>query len=255
MLYGIKDSSNVTVISNATKKQVLYSNYANKTDISFTASPIYALKKGVKSISWDSQREGTLGMSLQVFELKWISLLFGTEFKTGTSSDRISDRKVIEISNATATFEGAFVAGSMNVFTLDSDGISHGKEYESTSSTPTANQYKVVSTTAGDITTNTLTFAAGTTGKVVIYMLRAAANDNKKFVVEVDKYPSGYTLYMDTTIKGNDGVEEMVQIMLPNVKPQSNVNLTFDSENVCTIDITWDILADTNNEMMHFTTL
>lgn len=255
MLFGIKDSSNVTVQSNATKKQVLYANYANKTDISFSASPIYALKKGVKSISWDSQREGTLAMSMQVFDLKWIALLMGTEFKAGTSADRISERKVLEIANATASFTGEFVAGSMNVFALDEDGITQTTEFESTSSTPAAGQYKVVTTGTGATATSTLTFASGTTGKVVVYVLKAAAATNKKFVVEVDKYPSGYTLFMDTTIKGNDGVEEMVQIMLPNVKPQSNMTLTFDAENVCTLDITWDILADTNNEMLHFTTL
>lgn len=255
MLYGIKDSSNITLISNATGKQVLYADYANKTDISFSANTVYALKKGVKSISWDSQREGTMSMSMQVFDLKWIALLFGSDLANATNADRIAERKILEISNAQATFTGEYVSGSMNVFALDNDGVTLGTEFEATSDTPTSGKYKVTSVGSGAETVNTLTFASGTTGKVVIFLLKAASASNKKFVVTADKYPTGYSIYLDTTIKGNDGVETMVQLSAKNVRPQSNVNLTFDSENVCTLDITWDILADTNNQMLEFTTL
>src|SRR5574344_481840 len=127
-LYGIKDSGNITLINNATGKQVLYANYANKLDINFTSSPVYAMKKGVKAISWDSQREGTAAMSCQVFDLQWIALLMGSELKPASTSDRVASRKVVTVANATATFTGNVVPGSLTVFKLSPDGISHADE-------------------------------------------------------------------------------------------------------------------------------
>ena len=256
-LYGIKDSSNITLISNKTNKQVLYSQAANKTDINFSSSPVYALKKGVKSISWDTQREGTCTMSMQVFDLQWIALLMGSEFLPATSADRIASRKVVTVSNATGTFTGNIVTGSLTVFKLENDNVTHAGEYTvTTEPTVAANKYKISSTPSGDETTNTITFATGESGKFVCYFLEAASASNKKFKVEVDKYPGGYTMFLDTTIKADGtGVEEMVQIKMGNVKPQSNMNLTFDAENVATLDITFDILGTSDNTMLEFTTL
>ena len=256
-LFGIKDSARITMINNSTKKQSLYANYANKFDINFSSSPVYALKKGVKSISWDGQREGTITASMQVFDLNWIALLMGSELKSATSSDRIASRKVLEVSNATGTFTGNIVTGSLTVFKLEDDKVTHASEYAiTTESTVIASKYKIASTTVEDVTTNTLTFASGETGNFVVYYLEAANTTNKKFSVKIDEYPGGYSLYADTECKADGtGVVQMLQLYFPNVKPQSNMSLSFDSENAATLDITFDILNGTDDTMMDFTTL
>lgn len=58
MLYGIRDAANLRLDSLVTNKPVLYSNYCNMTDISFTSESSFALIKGVKQIRWDHNREG-----------------------------------------------------------------------------------------------------------------------------------------------------------------------------------------------------
>lgn len=256
-LFGIKDSSNITLINNTTNKQVLYANYANKFDVNFTSSPIYALKKGVKSISWDGQREGQISASMQIFDLNWIALLMGSELKAATTSDRIAVRKVVEVANATGTFTGSIVSGSLTVFKLDSDKITHASEYTvTTEQTIGAGKYKISSSTDDSVTTNTLTFATGESGNFVIYFLEAASTTNKKFTVKIDEYPAGYSMYADTECKADGtGTPQMLQLYFPNVKPQSNMTLTFDSENAATLDITFDILNGTDDTMMDFTTL
>ena len=252
-LFGIKDSANITMINNKTNKQVLFANYANKFDVNFSSSPVYALKKGVKSISWDGQREGTITASMQVFDLNWIALLMGSELKAATTSDRIASRKVVEVANATGTFTGNVVAGSLTVFKLEDDKVTHASEYTVTSSsTIEAGKYKIASSDG----TNTLTFASGETGNFVVYFLEAATTTNKKFTVKIDEYPEGYSLYADTECKADGtGVKQMLQFYFPNVKPQSNLSLSFDSENAATLDITFDILNGTDDSMMDFTTL
>ena len=256
-LFGIKDSANITMINNATQKQVLYANYANKFDVNFSSTPSYALKKGVKSISWDGQREGTITTSMQVFDLNWIALLMGSELKSATSSDRIASRKVIAVSNAAGTFTGNIVTGSLTVFKLEDDKVTHASEYGVTTETTVAgSKYKIASTTVETVTTNTLTFASGESGNFVVYYLEAATTTNKKFTVKIDEYPTGYSLYADTECKADGtGVPQMLQLYFPNVKPQSNMTLSFDSENAANLDITFDILNGVDDNMMDFTTL
>lgn len=257
-LFGIKDSGNITLVNNTTKKQVLYANYANKFDVSFSSSPVYALKKGVKSISWDGQREGQIQASMQVFDLQWIALLMGSEFNTASAGDRIANRKKVTVTDAEGTFAGNIVPGSLTVFKLDSDGVTHIAEYTAaTEASVGEKQYKVESSGTGDAATNTISFASGEAGDFVVYFLEAADTaSSKTFSVKIGEYPASYSMYVDTECKADGtGVQQMLQLYFPNVKPQSNISLSFDSENCATLDITFDILNGTDDTMMTFTAL
>lgn len=58
MLYGIKDSADLTVYSQLDSKPVLFANYAKTSSIDFTSDSVYAYNKTTKAIRWDKQREG-----------------------------------------------------------------------------------------------------------------------------------------------------------------------------------------------------
>lgn len=248
MLYGIKDSANLTVTSNATNKVVIYADYCNKTDVSFSSETVYAMKKGVKAIGWDSNREGTLTTEFQVFDLKWIGLLMGSEFVTGVTS--LSKREVLNVTSASATLSATPKAGSLTIFKLDTDGITQLTEQTVGTPATTPNTYSI-STNA--ITLNATTWA--TDGKIVAYYLVDSEATAQTFKVTATDFPSGYTIVGDTKIKNNSGVEQMVQFRMNNVKPKSNMTLSMNSSDVTTLTIEWDIFADTNNEMFTFKTL
>ncbi len=120
-LYGIKDAANLTIRSNKTDKVVLYTDYCNDTSIDFTAEQVYAMKKGVKAIGWDKNREGTFRTSMQVFDLAWVAMLMGSEMTTGAAE--INKREVLTVASAAATLTDTPKAASLSIFKLDTDGI------------------------------------------------------------------------------------------------------------------------------------
>lgn len=247
-LYGIKDAANLTVISNETKKVVLFADYCNKTDINFTADTVYAMKKGVKAIGWDKNREGTMSTEMQVFDLAWIALLMGSELKTGIVD--LNKREVLNVTSAGAVLSAAPKAGSLAIFKLDADGISHLTEQKV--GTP-ASQPDTYSISGKNIVFNTTTFA--TDGQVVCYYILDSAPTAKSFTVAADKFPSGYTIIADTTIKDSLGVEKIIQFRMNNIKPKSSMQLSFNSDDVTTIAVEWDIFADNDNNMFTFKAL
>jgi len=247
-MYGIKDSANLTVISNATNKVTIFADYCNKTDVQFSAETTYALKKGVKAIGWDQNREGTLSTEFQVFDLKWIGLLMGSEFTTGVTS--LNKREVLTVSSAAATLSTTPKAGSMTIFRLDADGITQLKEQTVGTPATTPDTYSV---TGMALTFSSTTFAA--TGKIAVYYLVDSLATAQSFTVTSTDFPDGYTIIGDTKIKSDSNVEQMVQFRMNNVKPKSNMTLSMNSSDVTTLSIEWDIFADTAGNMFTFKTL
>lgn len=249
MLYGIKDASNLTVISNATSKPILYADYCNTTDISFTSETVYAMVKGVKKIGWDKNREGSFKTSMQVFDLKWISLLMGSDFVTGVTT--LNKKEVLSVTGGAATLSATPKAGSLIIYKLDTaDNLTHLTEQTVGTPASTADKYSIAGNV--NLTFNTTTTFPDNTGKIVAYYLVDSASTAQTFSVKVDKYPSGYSIIGDTTIKSELNVEQIVQFKLGNVKPKSNMTLSFNSDSPSTLDIEWDIFPDANGNMMDF---
>jgi hypothetical protein len=248
-LYGIKDASDLVLISNESKKQVLFANYCNKTNINFSSDDTYAMKKGVKAIGWSQNREGSFEVEMQVFDLKWISILMGSDFTTGITS--INKRVVLPVTSGSATLPETPKSGSLAVFKVsDKTGMEQGDE-QTVGTTSTANKYSVSGTTLSFNTTTTF----ATDGYIVAYYLVDSEDTAQTFTVKADEFPTGYSVWANTTIKGEDNVEKAIQFSMNNIKPQSNMELSFDSSDCTTLTCTFDIFADSNNDMFTFKVL
>lgn len=203
------------------------------------------MKKGVKVIGWDKNREGSMKTSMQIFDLAWVAMLMGSEMTTGVTE--IHKREVLTVTSASATLSETPKAGSLSIFKLDSDGIT--QLTEQTVGTPASQQNTY------SISTKTLTFNATTwasDGKIVCYYLLDSAATARSFTVKSNTFPSGYNITGNTTIRSDAGVDKVIEFNLPNVKPKSNMSLTFNSDDVTTLEIEWDIFANTSNEMFKF---
>ena len=77
----------------------------------------------------------------------------------------------------------------------------------------------------------------------------------KTFTVDNVSFPGGYVIYGDTALKGTDQADNFVQFKLHNVKPQSSASLTMDVDNICTLEITWDVMGDSEGNMMTWSTI
>ena len=57
MQYAIKDACDVFLLNRSNRKPVLYSDYANSTNLAFTSERTFARAKGVNKIAFDHRSE------------------------------------------------------------------------------------------------------------------------------------------------------------------------------------------------------
>lgn len=176
-----------------------------------------------------------------------IPMLFGTKFDNKTVP--WAKREVLKVTSGSATLEGTPKTGSLQVFkVLEDDKLTHVAEQ--TVGTPTtANKYSISEKTLTFNTTDT--FAED--GYVACYYF--VDQEAKTFTVDNVSFPGGYVIYGDTALKGTDQADNFVQFKLHNVKPQSSASLTMDVDNICTLEITWDVMGDSEGNMMTWSTI
>ena len=241
-IYGIKDSANLIIKYKSGDKSgdiFAYADYATVSTNEWTSEQVYARSKSVNAIRWDYNRKSTLKVDMEIFDLRWIAMLAGTDISAETKD--ILKREVLTLdSSKKATITGTPKEGSMSVFELESDNITNGTE--------------LVVTTDYTISTNEITVTNGEAGeKIVVYYMQSQTSA-KSFTIESDKFPENFEVYADTMIRNTSGDDEFVQIHYLNVKPQSNFTITMDANNITTLSITFDVLKDSNsNDMAEYT--
>lgn len=245
-IYGIKDSANFFVKYKSGDKKgktFIYSNYATVSTNDWSSEQVYAKSKNVNAIRWDYNRQSTLKVDMEIFDLRWISMLFGTEFVEGDID--ILKREVLTVKGGTATIAGTPVASSLEVYKLDDDGITHIDELTlATEATPVAGQYAI----ADKVITVDGTDFPDDSQIVVFYLTKKAGA--KTLTISGDKFPQNFEIYADTLIRDTNGVDEFVNIHYLNVKAKSQFTLTMDSANITTLSVEFDVLKDSGSEDM-----
>ena len=246
-IYGIKDSANFFVKYKSGDKKgktFIYSNYATVSTNDWSSEQVYAKSKNVNAIRWDYNRQSTLKVDMEIFDLKWISMVFGSEFVSGDVD--ILKREVLTVKDGKATITGTLATTPMlEVYKLDDDGISHIDELAvATEATPTAGQYKI----AEKVITVDATDCPNDSKLVVFYLANKVGA--KTLTISADKFPQNYEIYADTLIRDTNGVDEFVNIHYLNVKPKSQFTLTMDSANITTLSVEFDVLKDSGSEDM-----
>ena len=245
MLYALKDCANLRVEQDG--KVQMFVNYAKSTSLEFSSNQVFAYNKNVKAVRFDSNREGTFKTTMEVFPMDVIPMLFGTKFTNETVP--WAKREVLKVTNGAATLVGTPKTGSLQVFkVMEDDKITHIAE-QTVGAVSTANKYSIAEKTLTFNTTDT--FAED--GYVACYYFVDQAA--KTFTIDNVSFPGGYVIYGDTALKGTDQADNFVQFCLKNVKPQSNAALTMDTDNICTLEITWDVMGDSEGNMMTWSTI
>jgi len=208
----------------------------------FTSEQTFAMNKNVKAVRFDSNREGTFTTSMEVFPKDIIPLLFGTKFESKLTP--FSKREVLKVTGGAATLVGTPKTGTLQVFKIDEkDKLTHIAEQE-VGTVTTPNKYAI----SGQALTFNTTETFKEDGYVVCYYF--VETQSQSFTVDNISFPGGFVIYGDSNIRNTEQVDEFVQFKLHNVKPQSNATLTMDVDNVCTLEITWDIMGDSEGNMM-----
>lgn len=243
-LNAIKDSANLYLFKKelAGEKFFAYADYANSVSIAITSENVKAKKKGNDAISFDYGKTGTFSLSFEVFTKSILALLVGQDAVKG-NHEYIKREVLTASASNTATMVGTAKAGTLSVGVTE-DGYTFTQELES-GAAANAGEYSI----AGKVITCNATDAPEGTKIMVVYI--EEGSNLEKLTINGNVFPKGFRCYFDTTMKDDNQIERMIQVELPNIKPQANITITFDSQAVATIEITADILVDENDEMVN----
>lgn len=242
-LYGIKDCANLTLFEKATGQVALFSDYANVSTNEWTAERVYANSKGTRSIAWDYDRQGTLAVEMEVFDLKWLALVAGSEIKEGEES--IAKREIVRVgADKKATLTGSPVEGSIQVVKVGADEVEHiGSPLVEVESAPVAKQFMA--------TGSEITFATdaveGEAFAVYFLVLDSAV---KTIEINAEKFPKTFEIVADALIREREsGKDEFVQIKYANARPQSNFTVTMSATEPTNLQVTFDLFPDKDKNL------
>jgi hypothetical protein len=250
-LYGIKDAANIILQQLSDSKIALRSDYATVANAEYSNDTIYAMSKSTRAIRWDYGKKAEVKFSFEVFDLKWLSVLTGSSFVTGATNIMAAEYLTTSGATPTITLAATPVSGSLAVFLLNSDNITHGTEQTAGTPSSTQNAYSLSGRT---VTLNATTAPAGT--DMVVYYLKATEATAQKLSIAAEVFPTSYSLFMDTYIRNKDtNVDSYVQWNYPNVKPIGNFTITTSASDITKLDVTFDVFKDANGNLATFTVI
>jgi hypothetical protein len=243
-IFGIKDAANFTVRKKSDGKVFLFSDYATVATNEWKADTIYALSKSTKAIRWDYNKESTLKATLEIFDMKWISMMAGSEFVTGATN--VLQRKVLTVSATnTITLTDTPITGSLLVYKLEADGLSNGEEQTVGTPTSSPNTYSIADKI---ITLNTTSCPQNTS--MVVYYLKTSETTAKTLTIAASQFPFSVDIFADTMIRDTDGNDKYVQIHYLNAKAQANFTITMSASEITKLEVTFDLFKDSASDAM-----
>lgn len=250
-VYGIKDCANLSLFDKGTGEPVLHTDYANVSTNEWTSERVYANSKGTRAIAWDYDRQGTLAVEMEVFDLKWLSILAGSEFTTGENN--IAKREVVKVATSKkAQLAGSAVVGSIQVVPVGADELEH---IGSPLVEVTLNETKTeVATGEFAVTGSEITFATdevdGTAYAVYYLVLDSKV---KSMVISADKFPKAFKVVADALIREKEsGRDEFIQIEYPNARPQSNFTITMSATEPTNLSVTFDLFPNKDKAIAEY---
>ncbi|KDN91244.1 hypothetical protein JR311_19945 (plasmid) [Bacillus velezensis] len=249
MLYGIKDCANITLFDKATGDPKLYSDYANVSTNEWSSERVYANSKGTRSIAWDHDRQGTLALEMEVFDLQWIAIAAGSEIKKGETS--IAKREVVQVgADKKARLSGSPIADSVAVVPVGADDIEHIGD-PLVKVVVDGENVTEVGTGQFTQTGNEITFSTDAvegTAYAVYYLV--LDSDAKVIKISADKFPKTYHIIADVLIREKEtGKDEFAQIEYPNARPQSNFTITMSATEPTNLSVTFDLFPNKDKDI------
>lgn len=220
--YGLKEVANVTFFDVRTGEPKLFFDTLKVSTIENESESAEARggQGNSKLMSWDYGRTATLTMQDALLSDISLAMLAGTE---------------VQNENVTVSAREAITVGADGAIELEN--------------TPSGN---VIAYSYKDgLLSEKLTVEGGDTvtgavegDKIMVFYNYVIADGATKVTFSGDKFPETYRVVGDTVGRGEDGLDRVMQFVIPKAKLQSSFSLTMDVENVSVFDFNLEVLTD-----------
>jgi len=244
-VYGIKDSANLICNKKSEPDKVyLYSDYGTITENQWQNDSVYAMSKDTRAIRWDHNKNSTLKVTFEIFDLKILSLMTGSDFVVGQTNFRKREQLTVGADNK-VTLGSTPVAGSLILYNLDTDNLTNLEEITVGDPVTDPNTYSI---TGNEITLNTTSHPVGST--IAAFYFTLTGETSKVMTIKSDVFGANCEIFADTKIRDIDGEDKYVQMHYLNCKPKHNFTITMSASDITKLVVEFDVLKDSKSTDM-----
>ena len=253
--FGVKEVMNVFLVDKSTKKPVIYFDTLKTSEISVESETVYATggRGNAKLIAWNISKDGTVTFSDALLSPKSLGLVSGIAPTTGASKVYMRQATDWNTSGDIPTDKGSLFpltatsAGAITLAYTPNEVVADILVYEANDDCGTP-----LSMTGATLTGKTLTVAAASNKKVVVYYTFQGGANTEVYTIDASKFAGTYQMIGDTILRNRDtGKDEPFQIVIDNLKWSSNLNLSMSADgDPQPTEFTCDILRASDSDNM-----
>lgn len=228
--FGAKEVMDVILYDMSTNKPVIFFDTLKTSSIEVTAEKVYARggRGNSKLITWELNKDAKITLEDALLSPKSLELISGLATTVG--------KQTVYMRQSTV-YENKVDKGELYPLTANGSGVIT-LAYE-----PKESAANILVYTADDdcgtpldmagasLSGTTLTVAAAANKKVVVYYTFDSAETTETYVIDASHFSGTYKLVGNTVIRNREtGKDEAFQVVIPNLKWSSNMNLDFSAE-------------------------
>lgn len=231
--FGAKEVMDVILYDMSNGKPVIFFDTLTTSAISVTSEKTYARggRGNSKLITWELNKEATLNIEDALISPKSLELISGLATVTGKQTVYMRQATEYDTTGASPVDKGdlfpltASGSGVINLAYEPKEGATGVIVYlaEDDCGTP-------LEMASATLTGKTLTVAAAANKKVIVYYTFESGANTETYVIDASHFSGTYKLVGNTVIRNREtGKDEAFQVVIPNLKWSSNLNLNFSS--------------------------
>lgn len=232
--FGAKEVMDVILYDMSNDKPVIFFDTLKTSSIEVTAEKVYARggKGNAKLITWELNKEGKLTIEDALLSPKSLELISGVATSTG--------KQTVYMRQATqydTTGDKPVDKGELFPLTANGSGVIE-LAYKPKESATKILVYEAdddcgapIAMANASLADKTLTVSAAANKKVVVYYTFESADTTETYIIDSTHFSGTYKLVGNTVIRNREtGKDEAFQVVIPNLKWSSNLNLDFSAE-------------------------
>ena len=234
--FGAKEVMDVILYDMSTNKPVIFFDTLKTSSIEVTSEKVYARggKGNAKLITWELNKEGKLTIEDALLSPKSLELISGLATVSGKQTVYMRQATEYDATAGTPTDRGELFP-----LTASSDGVIN-LAYAPKEAAASILVYeagddcgKAIDMASAQLTGKTLTVPGAKNKKVIVYYTFESAETTETYVIDSAHFSGTYKLVGNTVIRNREtGKDEAFQVVIPNLKWSSNLNLDFSAEGV-----------------------
>lgn len=232
--FGAKEVMDVVLYDMQTNKPVIAFDTLKTSTIEVTSEKVYARggKGNPKLITWEINKEGKLTIEDALLSPKSMELVSGLKSTTGKRAIQMRQKTQWDTTGETPVDKGdifpltANASGVIELAYAPKETATNILVYEASDDCGTP-----LNMASATLSGKNLTVASAANKKVIVYYNYDSADTAQAFVIDSAHFSGTYKLVGDTVVRNVDtGKDEAFQVVIPNLKWTSNLNLSFAAE-------------------------